>query len=81
MKKLFTLSIILAMAIGGTESSDCVLAGFTIRNGQRGKPLYVDIQAENGDVEPEWVEWLASSGQELDIIDLKLTSMMISAPR
>jgi len=63
--------MVLAMAIGGTESSDCVLAGFTIRNGQRGKPLYVDIQAENGDVEPEWVEWLASSGQELDIIDLK----------
>lgn len=59
------------VTFGGTESSDCVLTGFTIRNGQRGKPLYVDIQAQNGDVEPGWVEWSAPSGQEPGTIALK----------
>ena len=59
------------VTFGGTETSDCVLAGFTIRNGQRGKPLSVDIQAENGDVESGWIEWSAPSGQEPGTIDLK----------
>lgn len=45
----------------GTESNDCKISGFTITGGKKGMPLYVDLQAEGGDVEPGWKEWSCPS--------------------
>jgi hypothetical protein len=50
----------------GTETSDCVLTGFTITGGKKGVPMYVDLQPEGGDVEPGWIEW----DPDLWVIDL-----------
>lgn len=50
----------------GTETSDCLLTGFTITGGKKGVPMYVDLQPEGGDVEPGWIEW----DPDLWVIDL-----------
>jgi hypothetical protein len=45
------------VTFSGTEDSNCVLTGFTITGGRKGMPLYVDIQEEIGDIEPNWIDW------------------------
>jgi hypothetical protein len=45
------------VTFSGTENASCEIVGFTITGGQKGMAVYIDLQAESGDVESSWAEW------------------------